>query len=91
MLFILFVIWAILATIVAGLALTRKLASRDEDDSLHVGQASVNARQLATAHTLDVIDKWGKLMTIIVGVYGLGLLAAFVYQSWLASSQINVN
>jgi len=91
MLFTLFVIWAVLATIVVGLALTRKFAAREEDDSLHVGQAAVNARQLAVAHTLDVIDKWGKLMTTIVGIYGLGLLAAYVYQSWVASSQLNVN
>ena len=84
----LFVIWAVLATIVLGLALTRKFAAREEDDYIHVNDARVNARQSAVANTLDIIDRWGKMLTIVVVVYGLGLLGAYMYISWQQAGQI---
>jgi len=83
-----FLIWAALATVVLGLAAWRKLVSRNEDDFIHVNDVKLNARQSEVAHTLDSIDRWGKILTIVVAAYGLVLLAAYMYSSWQAATQI---
>lgn len=83
-----FVIWAALATILLGLAITRKIAARNEDDFVHVNDAKIGARQVSLSKTLEGIDKWGKLLTTLVVLYGMGLLAAYLYASWNESQQI---
>jgi len=90
MLLTLFVIWAVLATIVMALALWRKFATRDEDDYLHVDDTRATAKQFSLAKTLDAVDKWGKVLTAIVVIYGIGLLAAYMYISWNEGNQINL-
>ncbi len=84
------VIWAVLATGVAALIVVRKLAARNEDDYIHVNEAAVTERQTVLAHTLEVIDKWGVTLTVIVIVYGLGLLGLFMYNSWEAGNKLSV-
>jgi hypothetical protein len=85
----LFVIWAALASIVAGLALFRKLKTRDEDDSVHLsGGANAVVHQQSLNRTLEVIDKWEKLLITLVVVYGLALLGAYLYISWNQSQTI---
>ena len=81
------VIWACLAMAVLGLALYRKLVTRNEDDYVHVadGEAKLIPQQVATAHTLDVIDHWEKILMIVAVVAGVLLGAAYLYQFWIAS------
>ena len=91
--FALTIVWAILATAVVVLAVYRKLASRAEDDVIHVqeAQAAVIGKQDALARTLDVIDRWGKTLTVIVVAYGLVLLGSFLYTSWEQSQHLSGN
>ncbi len=77
-----YVLWGILAASVLALIVWRKSVASHEDDSLHVMGGDVVPQQVAIAHKLEVIDKWGKTMTVATVVLGLLLAAAFVYQSF---------
>ena len=85
-------IWVVLATVVIALAALRKMAARHEDDDLHLSEpdgGKAIARQSATARRIDRFDSWGKTFTVIVVVYGLGLLGTFLYQGWQQSLQLS--
>jgi len=84
------IIWAVLATAVGVLIIVRRVAARNEDDTIHVNQVNVSAQQNAIAHTLEVIDRWGVTLTVIVVVYGLALLGVFLYNSWVQGQQLNI-
>jgi len=75
------VLWACLALTVAGLALYRKFVANHEDDFIHVGEAEANLipKQIEVANKLDFIDRWGKLLTVIVAVTGAILAAIYLY------------
>ncbi len=81
------VLWGLLAISVIVMIVWRKLVASEEDDTLHVLQGSV-AQQVTVAHKLEVIDKWGKILTVIAVVSGLLLGAVYVYQSWVTASNI---
>lgn len=86
-----FVLWLAIASAVVGLAVYRKLIARYEDDSLHVseGDAARIARQSFVAQRLDVVDKWGKALTVITAVYGAVLFAIYIYGVWMSSLRMN--
>jgi hypothetical protein len=81
--------WIALASAVLILAVYRHRLSSQEDDTLHVSdpQASQITKQALAAHRIEVIDRWGKTLTLIGAVYGLLLGAAYFYQYWMQSSQ----
>ena len=83
------VIWAFLAMAVLGLALYRKLVTRNEDDYVHVadGEARLIPQQIATAHKLDVIDHWEKILMIVTLITGVLLGCAYLYQLWVESQR----
>src|ERR1039458_10847642 len=68
------VFWGVLAIVVVFLIISRKRVSSREDDSLHLA-GSGPADQIALAHRLASIDRWGKTLTIIMAVYGVALAA----------------
>lgn len=74
--------WAVLATAVLVLAFYRRSVARKEDDYLHVN-SDVAAQQTAVAKKLEGIDRWGKLLTIIVAAFGLILFVLFMYNGWV--------
>jgi len=70
---------------VVALFVWRKTVSRNEDDNIHVLHGTtVLAQQEDVAHRLDVIDKWGKILTLVTVVFGLALGAAYVWQSFVS-------
>jgi hypothetical protein len=77
--------WGALALMVIGLAMYRRMIAGHEDDSLHFHDKDVQlvAAQGVVAHKLEVIDKWGKLLTVVTAVTGLALAGYFVYWSWI--------
>jgi hypothetical protein len=79
------VLWAVLAAVVLALIAYRKTVTSHEDETIHLGAGSENApaQQMAIAHKLEAIDKWGKLLTIITVLYGLLLVCLYTYQTWL--------
>ena len=79
--------WAVLATIVIGLAVYRSVVARKEDDYLHVN-TDVASQQRAVATKLEHIERWGKLLTIVVALYALVLLGMFLYNGWVDSTRV---
>lgn len=79
-----FVVWVIMFAAVLVLAAWRKTVTRNEDDSLHVSesQAAAIPRQVEMAQKIAKIDKLGKGATIVAAVYGVALLAIYLYQVW---------
>jgi len=75
-------IWSVVALAVLVLLAMRRLVASKEDDSLHVMHGTV-ADQATVAKKLDVIDKWGKILTVVAVVLGLAIAAAYVYDSLL--------
>ena len=62
------ILWVVLAVTVLALFVWRKTVARNEDDNLHVldGAAVQQTRQqAAVAQKLELIDKWGKILTIV--------------------------
>jgi hypothetical protein len=82
------VIWGILALAVIGLIVFRKMVASAEDDTLHVmeGDAGRIPQQREIAQKLEVIDKWGKSLTVLAVVSGLLLAGLWVYQGWVNAS-----
>ncbi len=80
--------WAVLATVVLALAVYRYFIARNEDDYIHVEVPHVSS-QVALAKKLDVVDKWGKLLTIIVAAYAVIIGGLFMYSEWVATSTLS--
>jgi len=75
------VFWGVLALIVAFLIVYRRVVTNREDDSMHI-EGNVATEQVALAHRVEVIDRWGKLLTVVVVLYGIALAAIYLYQTW---------
>src|ERR1035438_7230408 len=58
------IVWIVLALVVLALFLWRQGIARNEDDSLHVMHGTLTTAQTSLAQKLDVIDKWGKILTV---------------------------
>jgi hypothetical protein len=86
-LFPLLVVWVVLALSVLALFLWRQAVARGEDDSLHVMHGTLTD-QTSLAQKLEVIDKWGKITTVITVVLGLLIAAAYVYGQFSGRSSV---
>jgi hypothetical protein len=83
-------LWIAFAAVVIVMIAWRKVVARQEDETLHVMNTGAISHQVDVAHKLDVIDKWGKILTIVTVVYGLALGAFYLYRSWIEMSRIGV-
>ena len=81
------VTWLFLALVVLGLALYRKLISMGEDNFLHISEfgAKMIPHQVALAHKLDVVERWGKSLTVVTLAAGLLLASIYLSQLWQES------
>ena len=86
-LFPLLVVWVVLALSVLALFVWRQAVARGEDDSLHVMHGALT-QQTSMAQKLDVIDKWGKIMTVITVVLGLLIAAIYIYGQFVGRSSV---
>ena len=75
------IVWGVVALGVIGLIIKRKMIASKEDDTLHVLHGTLT-EQSAVANQLEVIDKWGKILTTVAVVMGLLIAAAYVYESF---------
>ena len=76
-------VWAVLTTIVVILAIYRRRLDLKVDDTLHVldSEAATIPAQAAVAKKLAVVDRWGKILTILAVLYLLGIAGAYIYSS----------
>lgn len=82
------VVWGILATVVLVLVVYRFRIAGRTDELLHVADAEspLIPQQQVTAKKLDTIDRWGKILTVIVVLSGIVLASLFLYQMWEKTS-----
>ena len=83
--------WSVFALAVLALALYRKILTFHGDDELvhlAVGEQQLIPQQVARAHKLDLIDRWGKGLTIFTAAYGLLIVAVVLFAAWQASLQL---
>lgn len=73
--------WGVLAIVVLCLIVYRRAIASREDDSIHL-EGSMPAEQVALAHKLALVDRWGKSITVLVVLYGLALAGFYFYQIW---------
>lgn len=85
-----FGLWIVMAIGVIVMIAKRRSVAHQEDESIHVSDTGAVAHQVEINHKLDVIDKWGKILTAITVIYGLLLGALYLYQSWVQMSRIGV-
>jgi hypothetical protein len=86
------VVWAILASVVAFLALYRRRIRMSSDELLHVldTDASQVPAQNAVARKLDRIDRWGKWLTVLAALYAVAIAALYLYSAmWDNSIKLN--
>jgi hypothetical protein len=84
--------WIVLLVAVVVLYVCRKRVAREDDETLHVldSDAGKVPQQAVVAKKLDALDRWVKILTILLVVYGLALAGLCVYASWEASSRVPV-
>lgn len=82
-------IWAVLAAVIVILLIYRSRLARQEDETLHVldSDASKVSQQMTIAQKLEVVERWGKILTVIAVLYGLVLLGLFLWDAWERSSR----
>jgi hypothetical protein len=83
-------LWVVMAIAVIVMICWRKVVGRQDDETLHVMDVGAATHQVDISHKIDVIDKWGKILTVITVVYGVVLGALYLYQSWVSMSRIGV-
>ena len=77
------ILFIAMTVVVAIVAVYRKMVARNEDDFVHLadGATQLIADQQKTAHTLVLVDRIGIALTIATVVYGVALLAMYLYTS----------
>jgi hypothetical protein len=82
--------WIPLAVLVGVLAIYRNMMASHEDETIHVldGDAPQVAAQVKLSHKLEVIERWGKILTMIVVVYGLTIGAMYLYYVWQQGAKL---
>ncbi len=63
------------------------MVASKEDDNLHV-MSGPNPEQVLIAAKLDVIDKWGKVLTVITVLLGLIIAGLYVYSTFVGKPSI---
>ena len=81
------VVWIVLALVVAALFIRRKMIAAKEDDNIHV-MSGPNPEQTIIAAKLDVIDKWGKLMTVVTVLLGIVIAGLYIYSTFVGKPSI---
>jgi hypothetical protein len=73
-----------MTVVVAALAVYRKVVARNEDDFVHLadptGQLVQNQQKVN--RSLLLIDRLGVVFTIVTALYGVGLVAVYIYQGF---------
>ena len=79
------VLWLIEIAALIVVSFWRRSVAVQEDPALHLGAAHAGtaAEQIALAKKLEQIDKWMKILTVAVIVFGLLLGAAALYKAWV--------
>ena len=84
--------WAVCGLAVLALALYRKILTFHGDDEfihLAAGEERLIPQQVRQGHKLDLIDRWGKGLTVFTVAVGVVIAAIVLYHAWIVSLQLN--
>ncbi len=86
------IIWAVLALVIVILALYRKKMDSKADDMIHVldAEVAVNATQTEVSKKIEVIDRWGKILTAVAAVYLFAIVGLYLYFSFTQESTVRL-
>ncbi|HVA01017.1 MAG TPA: hypothetical protein VMV34_05090 [Terriglobia bacterium] len=84
------VTWIPLAVVVLVLAIYRNMMASHEDETIHVleGDAPAVTAQVKLSRKLQVIERWGKILTVVVVVYGLVIAGMYLYFIWQQGAKL---
>ena len=78
--------WGALLFLVLAMAFYRHHLVRHEDSTLDLLENStVAAHQAKVFRRADVIERWGKVLTVLVVFYALALITVYLYHMWLVT------
>jgi hypothetical protein len=81
---VLLTLWSGLLLATVAVSVLRWNAGQKEDDHLHMlDDAKLISAQIATAHRLDVLDRWIRVLLVLTLLLGLALGALHMYNVWL--------
>ncbi|MBI3665797.1 MAG: hypothetical protein HY236_06155 [Acidobacteria bacterium] len=86
------ILWAILTTVVLGLALKRYMLYRKEEDlgGLHVvtEDPKIPEEEVKLTKKMARIDLWGQTLTVISAVLIFAIGVGWLYNRWLIESNL---
>lgn len=82
--------WVVLTLIVIALAIYKKSLDSHADESLHIGseEDKLVKAQLAQSHRSELAERWGKILTIVVFLYGIWIVGLIAYHQWQVSTTV---
>jgi hypothetical protein len=83
------IVWIVLASAVIALIAWRQAVTWHCDNSLKLLDAGGISQQATITSKLDLIDKWGKILTAITVLCGLLLGAFYAYHGWVQAYSAN--
>ena len=78
-------VWLVLGVATLILAIYREVVTvHQEEDVVRLapGEEAEIPKQISLARRLKHIDRWGKIMTVVVTIVGIGLATAYLYRAW---------
>jgi len=81
--------WLVVLVVFLVVWVWRRGVGRQEDESIHVLDSEVGqvAQQVQVGKKLDKLDRWVKIVSIVLAVYSVVLAGLYVYAAWDASSR----
>lgn len=82
--------WIPLVVVVALLAIYRNMLASHEDETIHVleGDAPQVVAQAKLSRRLEIIERWGKILTAVVVVYGVLIGVLYLYFVWQQGAKL---
>lgn len=76
--------WVILTIVVIALAFYKKSLDSHVDEHLHIDaqEDRMVQAQVAQAKRSEMVEMWGKILTVVVFLYGLGIVGMIAYHQW---------
>lgn len=76
--------WVVLTLIVIALAIYKKSLDSHVDESLHFGseEDKLVKAQMVQSRRSDLAERWGKILTIVVFIYGAVIVGMIAYHQW---------
>ena len=76
--------WVVLTLIVIALAIYKKSLDSHVDESLHIDaeEDKLVKAQVAQSRRSALVERWGKILTVVVFLYGLGIVGMIAYHEW---------